>query len=147
MDSDRIEKFINEIYQPRLEWYDKKSIRYKRLAYIFNILIIILVSSAPISASLIFIFNTRATRVITIGITFFLLVLTGIKNYCRFDKVWHSYRNSWELLKREKINFEYELGEYQDFNNPKKLFVKNVRNILSEEHKKWRMMQRFKEFK
>ncbi len=51
MDKSNFEEVFNNRYNSRIQWYDKKSIIYKRLTYIFQIPVIIMAAITPIFAA------------------------------------------------------------------------------------------------
>ena len=52
MTEEKFDKYIKEIYEPQVDWYDKKSILNKRLTYLFQIPVIIFAAVTPILAAL-----------------------------------------------------------------------------------------------
>ncbi len=47
MNKERFDKYIKDIYEPQVKWYDKKSILNKKLTYLFQIPIITMAYITP----------------------------------------------------------------------------------------------------
>ena len=130
MNQPNFENFIKNRYEPRVDWYDKKSIRNKRLLYLFQIPVLIFAAITPILAALGYITITIITSaIVAAGL--------GVLKFCKFESLWHTYRSTWEVLKREKVHHDMRTDIYSKADNIDKLFVERIENILQGEHAKW----------
>ena len=124
------DKYLVERYDIEVKWYDKKSILNKRLADIFQILIILLAAITPVFAAL-------ELKWFTIVSSSLIAAISGIFRYCKFDELWHNYRTICETLRKEKNFYDFKLNDYQDAEYPEKVFIERVESLISQENTKW----------
>jgi len=130
MDAEKFDKYIKETYQNQVDWYDKKAISNKKWNNFFQISVIITAAIVPVSAVLEYKWPTVIlAAIIAIG--------TGILKYFRFEEHWHNYRTTCETLKKEENFYDSKIGEYQEAEDPEKLFVERTESLISQAHTKW----------
>jgi hypothetical protein len=123
-------KYLKERYEDQVNWYDSKSILYKRLNYIFQVSTIVIGPIVPILALLDFKWET-------VLLSAMMAILIEILNFGKFEEKWHSYRTTCETLKKEKHYYQQKVNEYRDATDPEGLFVERVESLISREHTKW----------
>lgn len=130
MNRGKFDEFVKSRYRSQVEWYDKKSRLNKRLAYSFQISIVIVAAIIPIFAALGYVLLTIiSAAIISAG--------TGVLKFCRFEDLWHNYRTTCETLKREMVFYKTRADIYGMTRDTKKLFINRVESITSKEHGGW----------
>lgn len=124
------DKYLVERYDRQVKWYDKKSTLNKRLADIFQISIIFLAAITPVLAAL-------ELKWPTIVSSSLIAAVSGIFRYCKFDELWHNYRTICETLRKEKNFYDFKINDYQDAENPEKVFIERVEHLISQENTEW----------
>jgi len=135
MNREEFDKYLNERYKPELKWYDTKSASNKKWSYGFQLSIIVIAAIVPIFAAL-------ELKWITVILSAFVAAATGIFSYCKFEDHWHNYRTTCETLKKEKYYYDSKSGEYQEAENPEKIFVERVEDLISRENTRWASIRR-----
>jgi len=130
MDMKVFEDYVENRYKPQMDWYNKKSILNKRLAHLFQIIVIVFSAVVPVLASL----NIREW---TIWLSASVAILVGIFNYCKFEEKWHNYRTTCETMKKEKHFFDTKVNGYENVKEPEKIFVERIESLISKENTKW----------
>ena len=136
--NEKFSEYIKDRYEGQVEWYDKKSVFYKKLGGILQISIIVPAAIVPIVATL-------GYRWPTIVLSALVAVMTTILKYFKFEELWHHYRLVCESLKKEKHMHDFRIGEYEDTKEPEKLFIERVESVIAQEHKWWVDIRRKKE--
>ncbi|VVB93205.1 Uncharacterised protein [uncultured archaeon] len=124
------DKYLIERYNRQVKWYDEKSILNKKLADIFQISIIFLAAITPVLAAL-------ELKWPTIVSSSLIAAVSGIFRYCKFDELWHNYRTICETLRKEKNFYDFKMNDYEDANNPEKVFIERVEHFISQENTEW----------
>jgi len=127
---EKFSEYVKNRYKDQVEWYNEKSVYYKRLANILQFFIILPATVVPIAATLEY-------RWATIILSTIVAVNTGLLKYFKFEDLWHNYRTTCEMLKKEKYMYNFKIGEYKNTDEPQKLFVERVESLVSREHTKW----------
>lgn len=130
MNKEKFDEYIEERYEPQVKWYDKKSIRNKRLTYLFQLPIITMAAITPIFAALDY-------KELTIISSACVAAGLGILKFCKFEDLWHNYRTICETLKKEMVHYKMQTDVYNTIDDPNKLFVMRVESIISKENIKW----------
>jgi hypothetical protein len=137
MVDEEFNKYVEGRYKEQVAWYDKNSILYKRLNYLFQIPTLFIASIIPVFAVL-------EEKWITVILSAIMAVFVGITNFCKFEEKWHSYRTTCETLKKEIYFYNSKIGEYQDADNPETLFIQRVESTISREHTQWLTIEKSK---
>jgi len=130
MNKERFDKYIKDIYEPQVRWYDKKSILNKKLTYLFQIPIITMAAITPVFAALEY-------KALTIVFSACVAAGFGILKFCKFENLWHNYRTTCETLKKEMVHYKLQTDVYNKKDEPEKLFVERVESIISKENITW----------
>ncbi len=137
MKKGEFEKYLQERYNDQVSWYDRRSIFYKRLNYIFQIFTIFISAVIPIFAIL-------EQKWITVVLSAIMAIFIGTLNFCKFEEKWHNYRSTCESLKKELYYYKAKIHKYRDVTEPEELFIENVESIISSEHTKWMRIEKDK---
>lgn len=135
MEKEAFDKYLNERYENEVNWYDKKSIRNKRISYVLRVLMIVLSSIVPIIAALQFV--NRDLTYLTIVVSAVVAISTGIMGYGKFEELWQSYRTTCETLRKEFNYYNCRCGEYYQVADPERLFVERIESMISRENTEW----------
>lgn len=135
MDKEEFEKYLKERYEFEVDWYDRKSIKNKKIAYALRVIIIILSAIVPILAALQFV--NRDFTYLTIVIGSIVSIATGLLGYGKFEDLWHNYRTTCETLRKEKYFYNCRCGDYSQAADPERLFVERVESLISKENTQW----------
>jgi hypothetical protein len=127
--------YIKERLDDQIAWYDQKSQSnqkwYKRL----RVIELIAAASIPFLAAYI----TEASLILKLGVGFLGLLITfitGVVTLYKFQENWIEYRTTCESLRHEKFLFLTQ-GDPYDIENPFKLLVQRVENLISRENTQW----------
>lgn len=130
MNKEEFDEYIKSRYEPRVEWYDKKAVLYKKLTYLIQIPLIVIAATVPILAAFKY---TLLTVIFSVTVSAGI----GILKFGKFEYLWHNYRTTCEMLQREKIYYDLQIDVYEKAEDPEKLFIQRVEKILSIEHVRW----------
>lgn len=125
------EDYLKNTYQDQINYYDKKSMRNKRLYLICKILIIVVSFSVPIMVAY------DLHKDILVVLSSIVAILSAIVVAFRFYENWMNYRSTCESLKKEKPHYDFGVGPYENIEDKEGLFVKRVEALISREHTEW----------
>jgi len=135
-----IDEYFEGRFLGQVKYYDGKSILNKRLYHGFQILVLILIAAIPSIGTIL---DTREQIVLFITIAaLILLIAQGILSLYGFHEKWINYRTTTEALRREGELFKQQAGDYDEHENPTQLFVERVEELVSQEHRIWRVISR-----
>ncbi|PKM51447.1 MAG: DUF4231 domain-containing protein [Firmicutes bacterium HGW-Firmicutes-7] len=121
-----------------LEYYDKKSISYKKW---YSVLVVLdIVISAFIPFATLFIDNFSYTKYIVAFMGSVVTIVSAFKTTFGFHKNWVEYRTTAELLKYHKYLFETQSTPYCE-ENKGELLILNVNSIVIKENRNWRSFE------
>ncbi len=126
-----LNKYISDRLDPQIDWYDKKSIRYKNYFFTGNILIIIISALIPFLTSFDFDGNKHLVGFMGVLITIF----SGALSIFGFYEKWLLYRSTSEKLKSEKHILDLISEKLSD--DEKVEYVKKLEQIIITENKNW----------
>lgn len=130
-------KYLRERYDDQVKWYDRKSVFYKRVNYIFQIPTIFIAAIIPI-------FAVMEEKWITVMLSAIMAIFIGTLNFGKFEEKWHNYRSTCETLKKELYYYRAKISEYRDASDPEELFIQRVESIISTEHTRWVAIEKTK---
>ena len=139
MNNSEFDDFVKNRYCKEIEWYDKKSISYKKYYVVFQALLLVFSSLTPVLIAIDFGITGYSYLKWVAVITAVIVAITSSSlRIFKFHDNWTTYRSICETLKKE-INF-YNAGidEYANCNNKESLFVSRVENLISKEHSLWK---------
>lgn len=127
--------YIKERLDDQIAWYDQRSQSnqkwYKRL----RVTELIAAASIPFLAAYI----TDASLILKLGVGFLGLLITfitGVVTLYKFQENWIEYRTTCENLRHEKFLYLTQTDPY-DIEDPFKLLVQRVENLISKENTQW----------
>ena len=129
-------EYIKHRLDDQIEWYSKKSSKYRNFHYTFKISEIILTASIAFFSLLLKDYNIDCL----IGIiSLFLISITSIHTFCNFQENWIEYRKTSETLKHEKYMYKSISGVYdiKDGKERFKLLTERCETIISHENINW----------
>lgn len=125
--------YLKERYTYQVSWYDNKAVKYKRLYYLFQWLIIIISATLPVLISI----TSMANKNPVIILSVVLSILTTSMKAFKFQENWINYRTITEILKKEKYFFESGIDCYQDESIRNNIFIERVEAVISKENNLW----------
>ncbi|KAA8710011.1 DUF4231 domain-containing protein [Lactococcus garvieae subsp. garvieae] len=133
-------EYLKTRLDDQLNWYDKKSQRYKK-AYLFSrITSIILAILIPLFSGLAKDFGWWIFNLIAV-IGAVIALIEGVSSLLKYQENWISYRTIAETLKHEKYMFLTKTGVYKDVESPFTDLVERVETIISSENVNWANLQ------
>jgi uncharacterized protein DUF4231 len=140
------EEYIKGRIDDQMKWYSEKSAFNKSRYRLFQIVIIIASALIPIinlTASAFDIWWQHAALIITAFLGSIITVITAFLQMERYFDNWILYRTTLESLKREKILFHNNAGEYANLseNDKNRVLVERVEAMLSSENAKFLTLQ------
>ena len=133
MDEKKFQNYIIERYEDQINWYSKKSSRYKKLYSWFQWSAIVLSAAIPVLV----VSLTGPYKWITVVLSIFLTIATaGLKTF-KFQENWINYRTTAETLKKEQYYYSAELSEYATAKDKEQLFIDRVERLISRENTFW----------
>lgn len=121
----------------QIEYYDKRSSRFKRWYFGLSILNIIVLALIPV-------ISLGADSFPAVRVTVALLgagaaIITSSLNLLKFKENWLEYRYTCEALKAEREKHEYQAGDYKGlkFDEADALLVERCEAIMTAEHSTW----------
>jgi hypothetical protein len=137
MKQSEFNEYLSKRYEDQVNWYDGKSVLYKRVNYLFQIPTILIAAILPIFAAL-------EQKWITVALSAIVSIFVGTLNLGRFEEKWHNYRSTCENLKRELQYYKAKIDGYENAGDPEKLFIANVESMITSEHSKWKDIEKTK---
>jgi len=132
------EKYLADRVDNQIDWYDNKSVKYKKYATRLTIATFISTAFIPFISGLGFFIPPDNWLPLIIGILGLnSTICTGILEMKKFRELWISYRQTCEKLKHEKNLYETKTGKYCDDLTKFNIFVENIEAILISEHSDW----------
>lgn len=126
--------YLQERLEDQINWYDTKSIHSQKLYKRLKGIVILLSASIPLFVGFISDYESWETVVSFIGVT--IVVIEGWLSLTKYHENWIEYRGICETLRHEKYMYLTRTGVY-DVENPFKVLVERVENIISKENINW----------
>ncbi|QUG82744.1 DUF4231 domain-containing protein [Bacillus nitratireducens] len=128
------DSYFQERLGTQIDWYDTKSIdcqkKFKRL----RTTVISLSASIPFFVG--FISDFEFFEEIVSGIGVIIVILEARLSLTKYHEKWIEYRSICETLRHEKYMYLTRTGVYE-IDNPFKLLVERVENVISRENVNW----------
>ncbi|EGW40480.1 DUF4231 domain-containing protein [Desulfosporosinus sp. OT] len=121
-----------------IKYYDRRSIKYKRLYYTFFVLEGVISALIPV-VTLFFDFCSMIKYIVALMGTIVALI-TMFKSSFGFHRKWIDYRSTTESLKLEKDRYTCELSPYKG-DDREQLFFDKAINTIDQENKNWRIKE------
>ena len=124
--------YIENRLEDQRKWHSNNAIRNKYRFYFFEVIVLVAGAFIPI-INVFDIFSEIWLRVASTGLAAIIVIAGGVSRLFKFQENWINYRTVSEALKRERIFYTNEVGEYGTKNEQtrNKLLVDRVENILS----------------
>lgn len=127
--------YIKTRIDDQITWYSNKASTNKLLNHWSKGLIIVFSATIPLVAGLDF---PSLFKNVLLGILGSLIaILSGLSGLLKFQEKWSEYRTTSETLKHEKILFQTKTGPYSEEEEPFKILVTRIENLVSKEHSAW----------
>lgn len=130
--------YFKERVDDQISWFERKSgwnqKRYKRM----RTAVIILSVSLPFATG--FISESDYSIVLKVGVGLagvVIAVLEGVQSLNKYQENWIAYRTSAENLKREKMLYLTQVGDYAQTEDAFKLFVMKIEMLLNHQDQNW----------
>jgi hypothetical protein len=141
-----MEDFVKNRLDEQMGWYSKKSTFNKSRYRLFQVVIIIASAIIPLinlTASAFEIWWQHAALIISAFLGSIITIISAILQMEKYFDNWILYRTTLESLKREKVLFQNNAGEYANLgdNDKNRLLVERVEAMLSSEHAKFLTLQ------
>ncbi len=149
MNDEAFNKYLKERHEDQLDWYDSRSARNKRIYYWVQSIVIGLAAITPAFAGTGLAKTGEHVWAIWLTMVCSILVAIGttlLKTF-KYQENWLNYRTTAETLKKEKVLYDTETGDYLglDVVNRRALFVERVEAVISRENTLWLTTQRKKD--
>ena len=139
MNNSEFDDFVKDRYCNAIEWYDKKSISYKKYYVVFQALLLVFSSLTPVLIAIDFGITGYSYLKWVAVITAVIVAITSSSlRIFKFHDNWTTYRSICETLKKEINFYNADIEEYMNCNNKESLFVSRVENLISKEHNLWK---------
>ena len=135
-DNEEIQSYINNRVMQQIDWYDKKSNKYKKTYYFFSVFILILNTSTIFISSI----NDNGQRNIwLIVISCCSAFLVGLNNLIAPKDLWIKYRTYCERLKSVLHRYFVHASEFSNIkiNQANDLLVTIIENGIATENQTW----------
>lgn len=134
MNDEEFKKYLKERYEEQINWYDKKAGKNQKAYKILQWGVIVLAAITPV---LVAIESTSLLRFIAVISSFLVAAGTTILKAFKYQENWINYRTTCETLRKEIYYFNAGIDEYKNSDEPRRLFVKRVENLISRENTLW----------
>jgi len=143
LDKVDFEAYLKSRYFSELDYYETKSKLNKQYCQMFQIIIIIFSVMTPIFLSM----NMAILQTGAILLSGIVAITTSVLSTFKFQENWLNYRSVAESLKKEKSFYDSKNCDYTVTDDPEKLFIFKVENLISKEHNTWtNYYQTYREF-
>ena len=138
-EKDKIYSYPIKRLDEQIKWHSKKARDNKKKYRIYQIITIIASALIPIINITDLGLQDIQTRLASSIIGGLIAVITGITQLEKYQENWILYRNTSELLKKEKYFFENNAGDYKELGREDKnrLLVERVETMVSAETSKY----------
>jgi hypothetical protein len=135
--SNDISDYKNKRLEEQIKWHSKKARDNKKRFRMYEIITIF--ASAIIPIVNVLNFADLQTRIVSSILGAVVGIVAGLTQLEKYQENWIMYRTTSELLKKEKVYYENQVGEYSepDELKRKKLLVERVESIVSSETTKY----------
>ncbi len=125
------EDYIKNRLEDQIQWYSKKSSKYKKLSYTIRTVEITIAGLIPA------LFHWSLIKGLIPFLSAIVAILAGLIALFKLQENWLSYRTTCESLKHEKYLYFTKVSPY-DKENSFEFLVKTVESIISKENSLWK---------
>ncbi|UCG42760.1 MAG: DUF4231 domain-containing protein [candidate division WOR-3 bacterium] len=150
MTDEAFDRYLKDRCEHELKWYEDRSARNKRIYYWVQSIVIGLAAVTPAFAGTGLAKTGEHVWAIWLTMVCSILVAIGtalLKTF-KYQETWLNYRTTAETLKKEKVQYDTETGDYVGLEKPedrRALFVERVEAVISRENTLWLSTQRKKD--
>mgnify|MGYP006301466183 CR=1 FL=1 len=138
---DEILKEYEERIDEHLKWFEIKAYQARRKYLYYRSLQTIILSTLPVLFIFPNFFNLNNFSFSLIGavLSILALVITSLLQISNYDSQWQQYRLIAEQIKKERISFHMEVGEYSALEKEEqiKAYIERVESIIQSERSRW----------
>ena len=139
MNNSQFDDFVKNRYCKAIEWYDKKSVSYKKYYVVFQAFLLVFASTTPVLIAIDFSTTDFSDLKWMAVITAVIVAITSSSlRIFKFHDNWTTYRSICETLKKEIHFYKADIEEYMNCDNKESLFVSRVESLISKEHNLWK---------
>lgn len=125
----------------QLHWFEVKAYQTRKKYLYFRLMQTLILSFLPI----LFIFpqflafDSISLSLVGAVLSVFALVITSFLNVSNYDSQWQQYRLVSEQLKKERLSFHMEVGEYSSLEKEDRIkaYIERVESIIQSERSRW----------
>ena len=131
-----IADYVDSRVRPRIAWYDRKAVQYKRVYLLTQYLTV----AASIGV-LLFLHLESTPRFFIASLAALAALLTSVEKIGQFGHLWRSYRLNAESLQMELQLHSHGSGVYAVEENARnRLLVERAEEIMAREAGDWRLI-------
>ena len=125
----------------QLHWFEIKAYQTRKKYLYYRMIQTVILSFLPIlfiSPEFIA-YKTLSLSLVGAVLSVFALVITSFLNVSNYDSQWQQYRLLAEQLKKERLSFHMEVGEYSSLEKEDqiKAYIERVESIIQSERSRW----------
>lgn len=130
-------EYVKNRVDERIDFFLKKSEKHRKNYVFYKIIEII--SAFMISVFCAFDFDYFIFKVLSVSLSSLFLICEGIIALFAHKENWLNFKNSYELLNREKYLYQFKVDGYTSKTEKEafSLFVKNCETIITTENSNW----------
>ncbi len=128
MNNTRQETYMQQRWQTQRDYYSKQSARNKRWHQSLQLFIALGAIAVPIILNI-----PEIPKQIPTILSGLVAGAAALENVFRFGDNWRNFRQTLEVLKRERALFEAKAGPYRESEDAFTIFVERVESLISEE--------------
>lgn len=130
------DEYMKNRIEDQIAWYSTRASQNKQKYYLCNSTIIIV--SALITSMSGFDFYPTAKNLLLGLMGALIAIVTGLSSLYKFHEKWTEYRVTAEAMLQEKFFFATLTGPYDKQEEPLKVLVSRIENLISKENSTWK---------
>ena len=130
------DEYMKSRIEEQINWYSTKASLNKKKYYLCNSTVIVV--SALITSMSGFDFFPTAKNLLLGLMGALIAIVTGLSSLYKFHEKWTEYRSTAEAMLQEKFLFATLTGPYDKQEEPLKLLVGRIENLISKENSTWK---------
>jgi hypothetical protein len=128
--------YISKRLDPKIDEFNKNAKRNGFFYKFFTILQLILSSFIPVATAFSSV-NSFDSKIIIAAIGTLISIITGICSLNKYHENWISQTHTYELLVREKQEYQSKIGKYTDSITGNNTFISQCENIILKNNIEW----------
>ncbi len=130
------DEYMKNRIDEQIAWYNSKAAQNKQKYYLCNSTVIVV--SALITSMSGFDFYPTAKNLLLGLMGALIAIVTGLSSLYKFHEKWTEYRVTAEAMLQEKFFFATLTGPYDKQDEPLKILVNRIENLISKENSTWK---------